>query len=305
VPFGLSSLITTRCRSSRSCTPFATTRLGMRYRLAASFLGWGPWCAPVHPLCRRRRCSRARSSRQWLPPLTPVLRCSWVWHVWVRLAPVCLLAFLRMSVLPLSLPRVGRGSWSWVARTWSGLSAMQQKAEIDTEHLNLNLNLNANANAKPSALLKRQAAGAVRFFWGGFFVNVICYLVYPGGLLAAGSGAQQAVPRNAKWHQSGGAASPLVDGGAGLRGPFCVPWVGCWPGALPASSTHHVAAPSAATTTTPGCIIFALPSAASLWPVISYVRHTSSPDSLPRIAASLRPSLPASSDLSSVAVVWI
>ena len=36
VPFGLPSAFTTRCRSSRSCTPLATARLGMRCRLAAS-----------------------------------------------------------------------------------------------------------------------------------------------------------------------------------------------------------------------------------------------------------------------------
>jgi hypothetical protein len=70
---------------------------------------------------------------------------------------------------------------------------MQQKAEIDTEHLNLNLHLNANANAKPSALLKRQAAGAVRFFWGGFFV--ICYLLF---------GVPRGAPGSWQWSAAGG-----------------------------------------------------------------------------------------------------
>jgi hypothetical protein len=67
VPFGLWAVITTRCRSSRSCTPFAITRLGMRYRLVAS-------SAPSSASWSRSCSNPGPSSPYWL--VAPPCGCS-------------------------------------------------------------------------------------------------------------------------------------------------------------------------------------------------------------------------------------
>jgi hypothetical protein len=74
--------ITTHCRSSRSCTPFATTRLRMRYRLVASSVpssaSWSRGCSnpgPGSPYCRLAERSEGQRLHPAQPPSSLSYRC--------------------------------------------------------------------------------------------------------------------------------------------------------------------------------------------------------------------------------------